>query len=251
MDPHHEQEAGGEAPGVVEAAPALSRHIRFPGRALGDEPAPMLEGWIQVPGGGELYPGVVLCHANPAAGGSMDMKVMLALEEALAEAGFATLRYNSRGVGDSTGEISKSADRRLVVPEGAPETEDVGAALDFLGMQAGVDGDRLSLVGHSFGGRISLAYMASHALEARVGAVVCIGLPVAWRNLEHLGQWPHPKLFVTGERDDFSPPAQLAEFVATLPEPKTIVTLKRTGHFFEGREHDLAALVAGFLARVR
>ena len=252
MDLPDEQTAGGEAPpDVIEAPPALARHVRFPGRALGIEPAPMLEGQLHVPGDGEQHPGVVLCHANPAAGGHMDMKVMLAIETALAEAGFATLRYNSRGVGKSAGEISKSADRRLVAPEGAPETEDVGAALDFFGMQTGVDGDRLALVGHSFGGRISLAYLATHALEARVVAAVCIGLPVAWRNLDHLGQWPHPKLFVTGEHDDFSPPAQLAEFVATLPEPTTVVTLKRTGHFFEGREHDLGGLIAGFLSNVK
>lgn len=181
----------------------------------------------------------------------MDMKVMLALEQALAEAGFATLRYNSRGVGESGGTISRSADRKLVAPEGAPETEDIGAALDFLSIQTGVDGDKLALVGHSFGGRISLAYIASHALETRIIGVVCIGLPVAWRNLDHLGQWPHPKLFVTAEKDDFSPPEQLAEFVATLPEPSTMVTLKRTGHFFEDREDDLAGLVTGFLSRVR
>jgi alpha/beta superfamily hydrolase len=211
----------------------------------------MLEGRLQVPGDGEQHPGVVLCHANPAAGGSMDMTLMVAIEAALAAAGFATLRYNSRGVGASRGSMSRSADRRLVAPEGAPETEDVGAALDFLGIQTGVDGDRMALVGHSFGGRISLAYLASHTLEARVGAVVCIGLPVAWRNLAHLGQWPHPKLFVTGERDDFSPPARLAQFVATLPEPKSIVTLEGTGHFFEGREDELAQVVARFISRVR
>src|SRR5215203_4579186 len=235
----------------VETPPALTRHVRFPARAMGDEPAPMLEGHLQVPDDGELHPGVVLCHANPSAGGNMDMKVMIRLEEALAAAGFATLRYNSRGVGDSGGSISKSADRTLVAPEGEPETEDVGAALDFLGIQTGVDGDHMSLIGHSFGSRISLAYLASHALETRVRAVVCIGLPVAWRNLDYLGQWPHPKLFVTAEKDDFSPPEKLAEYVATLPEPATLVTLKRTGHFFEGREHDLAGLVTGFLMRVR
>lgn len=235
----------------IDTPPALSRHIRFPGRALGDQPAPMLEGHLQVPDDGELHPGIVLCHANPTAGGNMNMKVMLAIESSLAAAGFATLRYNSRGVGDSGGSISKTGDRILVAPEGAPETEDVGAALDFLGIQTGVDGDRMALVGHSFGSRISLAYLASHALETRVQAVVCIGLPVAWRNLDHLGQWPNPKLFITAEKDDFCPPEKLAEFVATLPEPANMITLKRTGHFFEGREHDLAAVVTEFLTRVR
>jgi hypothetical protein len=180
----------------------------------------------------------------------MDMGVLLAIEEALAERGIATLRYNSRGVGRSGGSISTAGDKRLVAPEGAPETADVEQALKFLGMQEGVDEQKLALVGHSFGARISLAYLAAHPDDERIRSVACIGLPVAWRNLEHLGQWPGPKLFVTGERDDFCPPAALADFVASLPEPATQVTLKNTGHFFEGREVHLASVVAEFLSRV-
>ncbi|HET9493577.1 MAG TPA: alpha/beta fold hydrolase [Chloroflexia bacterium] len=237
----------GRSPHVPES---LARHVTFEGRAVEGSEAPTLEGRLSAPQDGALHPAVVLCHANPAAGGSMDMKVMLAIEAALVEAGFATLRYNSRGVGESTGTISRTGDGVLVAPEGAPETQDVGAALDFLAMQQGVDPNHIALVGHSFGGRISLAYLSSHPGETRVQAVVCIGLPVAWRNLAHLGQWECPKLFITGEFDDFSPPEQLAEFVNSLPEPSTLVTLKGTGHFFEGREGDLAAVVVTFLNKI-
>jgi uncharacterized protein len=228
----------------------LTRHITFSGKAVDGMEAPTLEGIVQVPSDGALHPGVVLCHANPAAGGHMDMKVLLAIEGALAAQSIATLRYNSRGSGESTGEVSRHGDKKLVAPEGAPETEDIGAALAFLALQQGVDMDRLALVGHSFGGRIALAYLSAHIEDTSVKAVVCIGLPVAWRNLAHLGQWPHPKLFVTGELDDFSPPERLAEFAKTLPEPTKVVTLQGTGHFFEGRESDLAAEVAGFLREV-
>ena len=47
-----------------------------------------------------------------------------------------------------------------------------------------------------------------------------------------------------------TPPDRLAEFVAGLPEPTTIVTLRNTGHFFEGREEDLADTVGTFLRQV-
>jgi alpha/beta superfamily hydrolase len=234
---------------VENPAAPLTKHVTFLGRPTEGMEAPSLEGRLYVPLDGALHPGVLLCHANPAAGGRMDMKVMLAIERELAARDMATLRYNSRGVGASSGSISSSGDKKLVAPEGAPETEDVGAALAFLALQQGVDMSRLALVGHSFGSRISLAYLASHLEETAVRAVVCIGLPVAWRSLAHLGQWPHPKLFITGERDDFSPPDELAAFVETLPEPKRVVTLKRTGHFFEGREDDLAGVVASFLSK--
>ncbi len=231
-------------------ATPVSRRVTFTGSAVQDEAPPVLEGRLYVPADGRLHPGVVLCHANPAAGGNMDMKVMQVLEEALVAEGFATLRYNSRGVGGSTGTISRTEGRRLVAPEGTPEAEDVGAALAFLGMQDGVDDNRLALVGHSFGARIALAYLARHPDVPGVQAAVCIGLPVGWRDLSHLGGWPRPKLFIAGDRDDFCPPDELASFVAALPEPSNILVLKGTGHFFEGREYDLASAVVAFLKQV-
>ncbi|MEO6458618.1 MAG: alpha/beta fold hydrolase [Chloroflexia bacterium] len=227
-----------------------ARLVTFPGHAIDGEPAPELEGRLAVPADGILHPGVVLCHANPAAGGSMDMKLMLAIESVLAEHGTATLRYNSRGIGNSGGSVSQAPGKTLVAPEGTAETADIGAALTFLGMQEGVDASRLALVGHSFGARIILAFLASNPQEMEIRAIVCIGLPVAWRDLSHYGQWPHPKLFVTGEKDDFCPPDRLAEFVADLPDSATMVTLRNTGHFFEGREQDLADAVATFLRQV-
>jgi hypothetical protein len=227
-----------------------SRHVTFPGSQIEGEEAPLLEGRLLVPTDGMLHPGVVLCHANPAAGGNMDMAVMEAIEAALAQSGFATLRYNSRGVGNSEGAVSRAEGGRLVAPEGTPEKGDVGAALSFLGMQDGVDSTRLCLVGHSFGARICLAYVSEQKEDDRVQAAVCIGLPVAWRDLSYLGDWPHPKLFITGDHDDFCPPDQLSDFVANLPEPSNVVTLKNTGHFFEDREHDLADVVETFLKRI-
>lgn len=229
---------------------SLSRPVTFPGSAPDGEEPPDLEGRLYVEPDGLLHDGVVLCHSNPAAGGDMDTKLMLALEAALIEAGFATLRYNSRGVGASAGSVSKGPDNKLVDREGTPETLDVEAALHFLAAQDGVNSRRLALVGHSFGARISLAHLAAHPDGSHVSAVACIGLGVGWRDLSHLGQWPHPKLFVTGERDDFCPPDELRKYVRTLPEPSTTIVVRDTGHFFEGREFELGGLVAGFLKQV-
>lgn len=227
-----------------------ARLVSFPGHAIASEPGPELEGRLAVPADGMLHPGVVLCHANPAAGGSMEMKLMLTIESVLSEQGIATLRYNSRGIGNSGGSVSQTPGKLHVAPEGTAETADIGAAVAFLGMQEGVDASRLALVGHSFGARIILAFLAANPKDTDIRAIVCIGLPVAWRDLSDYGQWPHPKLFVTGEKDDFCPPERLAEYVAGLPEPATVVSLRNTGHFFEGREEDLSDVVATFLQQV-
>src|SRR5438105_15911178 len=87
------------------------RHVAFAGSATEGEEAPQLEGRLHTFTDGALHPGVVLLHANPAGGGTMDMQIMQAIEAALAEAGMATLRYNSRGIGGSTGQISSSGDK--------------------------------------------------------------------------------------------------------------------------------------------
>src|SRR5688500_6001858 len=89
------------------AARPLSLTVHFAGAPAAGTEAPALEGHLTLHTDGTLHPGVVLCHANPAAGGHMDMDVMLALEKALVEAGFATLRYNSRGIGGSEGSVSQ------------------------------------------------------------------------------------------------------------------------------------------------
>src|SRR5690349_18089589 len=187
-----------------QAAPASetaysTQHVYFRGSSTGYDEPPRLEGILQIPAGAGPFPAVVLCHANPKAGGNMDMKVMEAIESALAEQGIASLRYNSRGIGESEGQISGYSDRKLVTPEGEPETADVASALDFLAGLEAIDPDRLALVGHSFGARISLAYLEGHPADTRMRAVVCVGLAVAWGDLSHLGHWHGPKLFITGE----------------------------------------------------
>src|SRR5437868_11987052 len=94
-----------------------ARHVVFMGSLSEGEEAPQLEGRLHTFTDGALHPGVVLLHANPAGGGNMDMRLMQAIEAALAGAGMATLRYNSRGIGGSAGQVSTSGDKKLVAPE--------------------------------------------------------------------------------------------------------------------------------------
>src|SRR5690242_20547172 len=131
----HEQEQTESA----QASGYQTEHVYFWGSSIGYDEPPRLEGILQIPPGAGPFPAVVLCHANPKGGGHMEMKVMQAVESALAERGVASLRYNSRGIGESEGEISGVSDRRLVTPEGEPETADVATALDFLSRQDGID----------------------------------------------------------------------------------------------------------------
>jgi alpha/beta superfamily hydrolase len=67
-------------------------------------------------------PAAVVCHPHPAYGGSMDNNVVDAILAAMWQAGYATLRFNFRGVGASEGEHDA----------GPGEVDDAVAAMAFL-----------------------------------------------------------------------------------------------------------------------
>ena len=66
--------------------------------------------------------GIALCHPHPLYGGDMENPVVVRAAEVCHEAGLATLRFDFRGVGASTGAFD----------EGRGEQDDLGAALDHL-----------------------------------------------------------------------------------------------------------------------
>ena len=86
-------------------------------------------------------PGVVICHPHPLYGGNMDNNVVLAVSYGVVEQGFATLRFNFRGVGNSEGEHTK----------GEQESQEVLAALELMKAWPSVDSKRVGLAGYSFG----------------------------------------------------------------------------------------------------
>src|SRR5260370_19256463 len=100
-----------------------------------------LEGLLaKLDGPGPVRAGIV-CHPHPLYGGSMYNNVVDAALQAIWELGWASLRFNFRGVGESEGEHSG----------GAGEAMDAAAAVKFATSQAGVPPDRAVLGGYSVG----------------------------------------------------------------------------------------------------
>jgi alpha/beta superfamily hydrolase len=189
---------------------------------------------LHLPEGDGLFPGAVLCHPHPEFGGSMDASIIGTLARGLAHAGWAALRFNFRGVGESQGAYD----------EGRGEAEDVEAAIAFLGAQAAVDASRLAVVGYSFG---AWAGLEAAQRSLAVKAVVAIGLPM-WRFGEGwLSAYGAPKLFLAGERDTLCPLEDLKRWAQELPGPVEIVVLSGADHYLAGRELQVATEVTRFL----
>ena len=91
---------------------------------------------------------VVLCHPHPMQRGTMNAPLMVSLAESLAHDGFAVLRFNFRGAGDSEGEHDY----------GDGEMDDVASAVS---MRCDRFPDLpLGVAGWSFGAVTSLRWQA-------------------------------------------------------------------------------------------
>ena len=176
--------------------------------------------------------GVVLCHPHPLYGGEMRNNVVSALAEALQQAGMATLRFNFRGVGRSSGTHD----------EGNGEVEDVTAAVtDLLRRQAV---STVAIAGYSFGSMVGLR---AGVTDPRVHKLIGVALPIGRRDATFLLPCAKPKLLMSGDRDHVSPLPALQDLLTKLLEPKALVTIHGADHFFRGQEGEVAKAVVEFL----
>lgn len=206
------------------------RRVIFPASGGG----PLLDGVLHTPDGSGPFPAAVVCHPHPLMGGEMDNAVVVAVCQALAERGWAGLRFNFRGTGNSEGSFD----------EGRGEMGDVAGAIDFLCAQPNVDVDRLAVAGYSFGAEVGLHHAAR---DPRPGWLVGIALIQRFYADPFLDDDPRPKLFIAGDCDSWAPAEPLREYVARLIPPKALRLIPGAGHSLAGREGEVATLVADFL----
>jgi uncharacterized protein len=194
-------------------------------------PAGRLEALVNA-GLPEATHAALVCHPHPLYGGTLHNKVVFHAMKALNSFGFPVLRFNFRGAGLSQGEHD----------HGDGEVDDVRAALDWLDREF-----RLPLIfaGFSFGAAVGLRVACP---DSRVKAVIGLGLPLApidnrSYDFGFLGACPKPKLFVSGDRDQFGSPVQLERLVGALADPKKLVLVAGADHFFEGRLRELREII--------
>jgi hypothetical protein len=127
-----------------------------------------LAGVLDTPADAANVPAVVLCHGP----GGVKEQLMPQISTFLCQAGYAVLRFDYRGWGESEG-----ARGRLVPAE---QVEDIRSAVAFLGQQPGVDDRRVGVIGLAIGG--------SNALYAAAfdNGIKCVAVVSA---IGDLGRW--------------------------------------------------------------
>ena len=169
----------------------------------------------------------VVCHPHPQYGGDMENNVVLAACQSLVSQGFAALRFNFRGVGASEGAFD----------QGEGERNDVHAALRYLASLPEVDGERLGLIGYSFG-----ALVAAEVADSDLRALALVSPPVAHADLRL--DWGCPALVLAGDQDQNAPADGLEAIGRASGVELRVVS--GADHFWLGFEEELVEALAGF-----
>ena len=164
----------------------------------------------------------LVAHPHPPTGGTMHNKVVYHAMKALSAFNLPVLRFNFRGTGLSEG----------VHDEGRGEVEDVRAAVSWLASEFNKP---ILFAGFSFGSNVGLRATCG---DPRVAGLIALGLPVraAGRDYTYgfLPTCTQPKLFLSGDHDQFCPQEALDQILQTATPPWNRIMIPGADHFFQG-----------------
>ena len=202
---------------------------------MAEEPVFFMSGTLQIQGLLQTKPGdkgVVITHPHPLYGGSMHNNVVESLVHAYQQAGYATLRFNFRGVGGSHGEYS----------DGTGEREDVKAALHYLSEQGK---NVVDLAGYSFGAWVNALARPEGNIVHRM---VMVSPPVAFLDFGPPQSIPQLKLIVAGSRDEIAPPELIKTILPNWNSSARLEIIEGADHFYGTYTEKLESILTDYLA---
>ncbi|MBK9161666.1 MAG: alpha/beta hydrolase [Nitrosomonadales bacterium] len=188
-------------------------------------PVGQIEGMLHLPDEAP-HAIAVVAHPLPTMGGTMDNKVVTTLARTFVESGFAVLRFNFRGVGESSGSYD----------HGNGESLDAAAAAEFMRIE--FPGLPLLCAGFSFGG-----YVQARAAESvRPQRMVLVAPAVGRFEMPHV---PDNTLLVHGDLDEVVGLDAMLHWAR--PQHLPVMVLAGADHFFHGRLTQLKKVVSQHL----
>jgi alpha/beta superfamily hydrolase len=164
----------------------------------------------------------------------MENPVVVRVAEVASESGLATLRFNFRGVGHSTGHHA----------QGLGEQDDLQAAMRTLRSRL-PDGRPLGVAGYSFGAWVAAQVAASAVPMAALGL---IAPPLSMLDFGPFDVADMNVLLVSGTGDPYCPRETLAALAARLPAAH-IETVEDADHFFFGKLWPLGEAIRSWARR--
>lgn len=188
-----------------------------------------LEGYWQA---GARNKGVVITHPHPLYGGTMDNPVVETIKSAYRQNGYATLRFNFRGVGGSQGNFDN----------GLGEQDDVRAAIDYV---ENMDVSAIDLAGYSFGAWVNTGVVTDS--RTSIMSMMMISPPVGFIEFETVTAMNCLKLVVTGSRDDIAPVNQIRDRMPAWNPEAQFEIIDGCDHFYAGHLDKLQSILTQYL----
>ncbi len=162
----------------------------------------------------------VVCHPHPQYGGTLDNKVVQTIARACLGVGWASVRFNFRGIGASEGAWDG----------GRGEVGDALSVIAAWRARPEFASAPLLLAGFSFGGYIAVE--AAHRLhpDSKPHRIVLVGPSTEKQRVEDV---PAGTLVIHGENDDVVPLA--ATLAWARPQHLPVIVFPGVGHFFHGQ----------------
>jgi alpha/beta superfamily hydrolase len=203
--------------------------VIFPG------PEGRLEGRYQ-PASKPRAPVAILLQPHPAQG-TMNHPIVMAMYNSFVKRGFATLRFNFRGVGRSQG----------VFDNGIGELSDAASALDWM-QQFNPEAHTTWVGGFSFGAWIGMQLLMR---RPEIKGFISIAPPANMYDFSFLAPCPSSGIIVDGEADEVVPGAAVLKLVEKLKTQRHITiehqTIPGANHFFQHEMAQLMGSVDGYL----
>lgn len=160
----------------------------------------------------------IICHPHPLFQGTMHNKVVTTIAKAFQLKNYATLRFNYRGVGVSSGKYG----------EIQGEIEDCLAVYEWVQKNHQA---KISLAGFSFGAFIS----ASVANQRECEQLISVAPAVNNADFLSLDNIKCPWFIFEAQADELIPAKDLENFIVQSQIPVELVQFPDASHFFHGK----------------
>ncbi len=204
--------------------------VIFPG------PEGRLEGRFN-PGPRPRAPVAMILHPHPQGGGTMNNRIVQSLYQTFVRRGFATLRFNFRGVGKSQG----------VFDNGIGELSDAASALDWV-QSIHPEAQTTWIAGFSFGAWIGMQLLMR---RPEIRGFISIAPPANMYDFTFLAPCPSSGIIIQGTGDEVVTPGAVQKLVDKLRTQRHITIhhdeIRGANHFFEHEQAELMQSVDRYL----
>ncbi len=181
----------------------------------------------------------LVLHPHPRQGGTMNNKIVYNIFHAFKNIGFATLRFNFRGVGKSQGSYDN----------GVGELTDAAAALDWL-QNENPTAQNTWIAGFSFGSWLALQLLMR---RPEIAGFVAVSPPANLYDFSFLAPCPASGLIIQGTDDKIVEAEQVSDLADKLNKQKNlkVVYKKLIGadHFFKNELDDIQDAITKYVRK--